>query len=403
MKYAVVILDGASGEPLPVHDGRTTLEAAMTPNLDALASSGVVGLAKNVPDGLEPSSNIACTSICGYDPAAYPIGRGALEGSALDITLAPDEIALRLNLTHVSEDGIMVSYSTNNISNADGHALLGELASELNDETFTLHTGTGFRGILVVKGHPELMQSQFTPAHNMTDEPIANYPASGPAAALIETYRNRARAILAASPTNARRASNGKMLANEVFIFWPGQRPANMAPFTDTYGKTAGMLSGVDLLNGIAKLAGIENYHFTGITDGPDNDYAAQGQAALAVLADKDVVFVHVEAPDAEGHDGNAAGKLAAVEAIDREIISRLIDYGKTQPLRILALPDHPTPVALKRHTRELVPFVLAGAGVTPETGSGGVAANRLTEAQAAATRVVANPGHSLMQRLLSD
>jgi hypothetical protein len=140
-----------------------------------------------------------------------------------------------------------------------------------------------------------------------------------------------------------------------------------MTSFNATYGKTAGMISGVDLLNGIARLAGIKNYFFEGITDGPDNDYAAQGDAALKVLAEKDVVFVHVEAPDAEGHDGNAAGKLAAVEAIDREIISRLIAYGTEQPLRILALPDHPTPASLKRHTRDLVPFVLAGPGIIPE------------------------------------
>ncbi|MDR2108083.1 MAG: hypothetical protein LBP28_01295, partial [Coriobacteriales bacterium] len=318
MKYAVVILDGASGEPLAEHGGRTTLEAAATPHLDALAASGLVGLAKNVPDGLEPSSNIACTSICGFDPASYPIGRGALEGLALDIRLAPDEIALRLNLTHVSEQGIMVSYSTDNISNTDGHALIAELAAVLNDETFTLHAGVGFRGILVVKGRPGLMQSEFTPAHNMTDEPIANYPSSGPEAALIENYRTRARAVLAASPTNARRIAAGQMPANEVFIFWPGQRPDGMTSFYATYGKTAGMISGVDLLNGIARLADIKNYHFAGVTDGPDNDYAAQARAALSVLGEQDLVFVHVEAPDAEGHDGNAAGKLAAVEAIER-------------------------------------------------------------------------------------
>jgi 2,3-bisphosphoglycerate-independent phosphoglycerate mutase len=420
MKYAVVILDGASGEPLAAHGGRTTLEAAATPHLDALATSGLVGLAKNVPDGLEPSSNIACTSICGFDPACYPIGRGALEGAALDITLADDEIALRLNLTHVDERGIMVSYSTGNISQASGQALLGELAAALDDETFKLHPGAGFRGILVVKGHPQLMRTTLTPAHNMTDEPVANYPASGPEAALIEDYRARARAVLAASPTNAHRSAAGLMTANEVFIFWPGQRPAGMASFRETYATSAGMLSGVDLLGGIAKLAGIKNYHFAGITDGPDNDYAAQARAALAVLAERDLVFVHVEAPDAEGHDGNVAGKLAAVEAIDREIISRLIAYAKEQPLRIMALPDHPTPVALKRHTRELVPFVLAGPGIVPAvagapagsggsaptggSGSGGgIPATRLTEAQAAATGIVVDPGYLLMARLLAQ
>jgi 2,3-diphosphopglycerate-independent phosphoglycerate mutase len=216
-----------------------------------------------------------------------------------------------------------------------------------------------------------------------------------------------------------------------------------MVPFAAAYGKTAGMISGVDLLNGIAGLAGIECFRFSGVTDGPDNDYAAQGEAALAVLAEKDVVFVHVEAPDAEGHDGNAAGKKAAIEAIDREIISRLVAHAAERPLRILALPDHPTPVEHKRHTSEPVPFVLSGPGVTRGTadvergtaavtrgaadvargtvlschtgdkgepsllshraGDGGSGAARLTEAAAAASGIVVDPGHQLMERLLAE
>jgi 2,3-bisphosphoglycerate-independent phosphoglycerate mutase len=399
MKHAVVILDGASGDALEVYGGRTTLEAAHTPNLDALAAAGQVGLARNVPAGMEASSNIACTSIMGYDPLLYPIGRGALEGAALGVQLEPGQVAMRLNLTHVSDDGIMVSYSCDNISNADGHALLGELAAALDDDTFKLYTGTGFRGILVVSGHPGLLESSFVAAHNITDEPVSAYPATGPEAALIDDYRARARAVLAASPVNARRAAAGQMVANEVFAFWPGERPAGMKPFAGCYGGLrAGMLSGVDLLNGIAELAGIRRYAFAGVTDGPENDYAAQGEGALAMLAENDVVFIHVEAPDAEGHDGNVAGKLAAVEAIDREIISRLSAYaasGDTPPLRILALPDHPTPVLTKRHSEDPVPFILSGPGIAPNSGQ------RLTESEAIATGLMVDPGYKLMGMLL--
>jgi len=396
-KVAVVILDGASGEPLAEHGGRTTLEAAKTPNLDRLAQAGQVGLAKNVPDDLEPSSNVACMSICGLDPSAYPIGRGALEGAALGIDLADDEVAMRLNLTNVSPEGIMVSYSTGNIPSEDGHALIGELKQALDDGTFTLYAGAGFRGILVVKGHPGLLESEFAAAHNMTDERVADYPSTGPEVALIEDYCARAKAVLAASPVNARLAAAGRMQATDVFAFWPGARPAGMASFSSLYGRSAGMLSGVDLLNGIASLAGIRCYHFAGVTDGPDNDYAAQGRGAIAMLADNDVVIIHVEAPDAEGHDGNAAGKLAAVEAIDSEIVSRLAAWGAEagNSLRILALPDHPTPVAYKRHTRELVPFVAAGPGIEPNSGQ------RLTEAEAAATGLVVDPGYQNLGRLL--
>ncbi|MDR2673203.1 MAG: 2,3-bisphosphoglycerate-independent phosphoglycerate mutase [Coriobacteriales bacterium] len=396
-KYAVVITDGASGNPLEAYDGKTSLEAAHTPHIDSLARSGLVGLAKNVPDDLEPSSNIACTSICGYNPSLYPIGRGALEGAALGIELVEGEVALRLNLTHVSPEGIMVSYSTDNISSEDGHALIAELAAVLDDDTFKLYAGTGFRGILVVKNHPGLLDTKMFGAHNMTDEKVDHYPPKGPEAQLITSYQNRARRVLRQSPTNARRLREGKMSATDVFVFWPGQRPTNMASFAATFNRQAGMLSGVDLLNGIALLADIQPYHFDGVTDGPDNDYAAQAVGALQILGEKDVAIIHVEAPDAEGHDGNAAGKIAAIEAIDREIVSRLIDYGKKTPLRILILPDHPTPTQFKRHTRDLVPFVLTGPGIESNSGW------RLTEAEGAATGLIVDPGYRLMEMLLDD
>ncbi|MDR2035812.1 MAG: 2,3-bisphosphoglycerate-independent phosphoglycerate mutase, partial [Coriobacteriales bacterium] len=379
-KYCIVITDGASGEPIPLFDGKTSLEQAHTPHLDALAAAGIVGLARTVPENLEPSSNVACTSICGYDPALYPIGRGALEGAALGIKLADDEVALRLNLTHVSPEGIMVSYSTENISPADGRALMAELAEALDDETFTLYSGTGFRGILVVKGHPGLMETWMPAAHNIADEPVADYPPHGPEAALIRDYEQRAKSILAASAINVRRRAEGRMDATDVFLFWPGQRPENMESFSSVYGKQAGIVSGVDLLNGIAFLADITSYQFEGVTDGSNNDYAAQGEGVLAMLAEQDVVFCHVEAPDAEGHDGNAVGKVVAIEAIDREIISRLAHYSENNALRILVMPDHPTPALHKRHTHDPVPFVMCGPGIEPNSG------NRLTEAEAAAT-----------------
>lgn len=397
IRHAIVITDGASGEPLPEFEDRTSLEQAYTPHLDALAAAGAVGLAKTVPDTLEPSSNVACTSICGYDPELHPIGRGALEGAALGIRLADDEIAMRLNITNVSPEGIMVSYSTDNISAADGHALLSELKEALDDEVFTLHIGTGFRGVLVVKGHPGLMETWSPAAHNITDEPVVDYPPKGPEADLLASYEQSAREVLAASPTNARRKAEGKLEATDAFLFWPGQRPAGMQPFFSLYGKHAGILSGVDLLNGIAFLAGIKAYRFDGVTDGPDNDYAAQGEGTLAMLAEQDVVICHVEAPDAEGHDGNAPGKVKAIEAIDREILSRLRGYAESHPLRVLVMPDHPTPAARKRHTRDLVPFVMSGPGIEANAGA------RLTEAEAAATGLVVDPGYALMRMLLSD
>jgi 2,3-bisphosphoglycerate-independent phosphoglycerate mutase len=241
------------------------------------------------------------------------------------------------------------------------------------------------------------METSFAAAHNIADMPVAEHPPHGPEAQLILDFEARAREVLATSPINARRRAEGKLPATDVFAFWPGMRPENMEDFTSRFGKRAAMNSGVDLLGGIAQLAGIKRYHFDGVTDGPDNDYAAQGEGALAMLQDNDVAFIHVEAPDAEGHYGNVEGKRLAVGAIDREIISRLRSYAAAQPLRILALPDHPTPVLTKRHTSEPVPFVMAGSGI--EAGGG----QRLTEREAQATGLLVDPGYQLLARLLKQ
>jgi 2,3-bisphosphoglycerate-independent phosphoglycerate mutase len=380
---------------MPECGDRTTLEMACTPNLDALATSGLVGLAYNVPPGMEPSSNVACTSIVGYDPSDYPIGRGALEVSALGVELADDEVALRANLCHVSHEGVMVSYSCDNISSAEAEGLAKELKAALDDDACTLYQGTGFRLYLVVKGRPGLMETDLAQAHDITDQRLADHPPTGPEAGFIADYMARAQAVLASSKANAARSAAGRMTATNLMCFWPGQRPSGMQAFSERFGVEAALNSGVDLLAGIAALTGIRRYDFDGVTDGPDNDYAAQGEGALTMLADHDVAFVHIESPDAEGHDGNVAGKIAAIEAIDREVIHRLAAYAADHPLRILALPDHPTPVLRKRHTADPVPFVMAGPGIEANAG------RRLTEADAAATGLEVDPGWRLLGILL--
>ena len=396
MRFAIVILDGASGEPLDAYDGRTTLEIACTPHLDALAQEGAVGLAQTVPQGMEPSSNVACTSIVGYSPADYPFGRGAIELASLGVDLQDGQVGMRLNLTNVTSDGIMHSYSTDNISSKDAHEIANELKAVLDDETFTIYAGSGFRLYLVISGHPGIMDTEFTPAHNYTDLPVLEHRPQGPEAQLIMDFEARAQQVLASSPTNKRRVMEGKLPATDALAFWPGVRSESMEDFSSRYLKQAALNSGVDLLNGIGHLAGIRRYHFDRVTDGPDNDYAAQGEGALVMLAENDVVFVHIEAPDAEGHDGNIEGKVAAIEAIDREIISRLRDYAEKSPLRILAMPDHPTPVMSKRHTSDPVPFVMWGPGITPNAG------NRLTEREAQSTGLLVDPAFKILGKLLS-
>jgi 2,3-bisphosphoglycerate-independent phosphoglycerate mutase len=391
MKYVVIILDGAAGWPLESLGGRTTLAAARTPNLDALATEGFVGLAQTVPPGAEPSSAAACTSILGYDPVADSVGRGAIEAASMGIELAPDEVALRMNLVTI-EDGVMASYACGHIATAESRLIVEDLRSALTSETFRFYPGVAYRHILVVKGHPELTETSYTPPHDISDKPIAGHLPSSP---LLLDLMAQAHELLETLPENARRAAEGKLRCTDIWPFWPGTAPAGIKPFREMRGLRAAMTSGVDLLNGLAVLTGFDRLDIAGVTDGADTDYASQTLGALNALADHDLVVIHVESPDEEGHAGDAAGKIAAIEAIDREVVARvraLIADGQT---RVLAMPDHPTPIALKTHAGEAVPFVLAGPGVN----ANGVA--RYDESAESGTGLVVDPGSGVMDLLL--
>lgn len=392
MRYVIVILDGAAGWPLEGLGGKTTLAAAETPFLDRMAAEGAVGMAHTVPSGTEPSSSAACTSILGYDPVADYVGRGAIEAASIGITLADDEVALRLNLVTVDE-GLMSSYSCGHISTQESHAIVNELARELDDDTFTLYPGVAYRHILVVKGHPELLGCSYTPPHDISDKPIEGHLPSGDGSALLLEYMDRARLLLPLSSTNVSRGSDGKPMATDVWPFWPGARPRSIRPFGEVRGISAAMTSGVDLLNGLAVLTGIDRLDIPGVTGGSDNDYARQTTDALEALADHDLVVIHVESPDEEGHAGDMQAKIAAIEAIDHEVMSRVVAFGGE--MRVLAMPDHPTPVELKTHVGEAVPFVLWGVGIEPN------GAPAYTEAAAAMTGLVADPGRTVMDLLL--
>ena len=392
MKYVALILDGAAGWPLEELSWRTTLAAAHTPNLDALAAAGMVGLAQTVPPGAEPSSSVACTSILGYDPIASFVGRGAIEAASLGITLAEDEVALRMNVVHTA-DGRMVSYACGHITSQESHSLVAELAESLGDDTFRFYPGVAYRHILVVKGHPELLGLAYTPPHDITGQSIAGREPSGAGASVLLDLMKRARPVLSASPVNRARAARGELVATDIWPFWPGAAPTGLQPFRQVRGISAALTSGVDLLNGLAVLFGIDRLTIPGVTDGSDTDYRGQIEGALAAFADHDLVIVHVEAPDEEGHGGHVAGKIEAIEAIDREIVGVLLE--RLEEIRVLAMPDHPTPIALKTHVGEPVPFVLAGPGVRVN------GATAFREDSAAAQGVLVDPGYRVMDLLL--
>ena len=392
MKHVVVILDGAAGWPLPELGGLTTLASANTPNLDALAYAGRVGLAQTVPPGTEPSSSAACTSILGYDPVASYVGRGAIEAASMGITLAPDEVALRMNLVNIA-GGDMASYACGHITTPESHAIVSELAEALGDETFRFYPGVAYRHILVVKGHNEIVEAAFTPPHDISDKPIEGHAPRGAGSELLLDLMERAREVLLTSPANLVRAASGGLPATDIWPFWPGVAPAGLRSFSDVYGVSAAMTSGVDLLNGLAVLLGIDRLDIPGVSDGSDNDYIAQAEGGLAALDDHDLVIIHVESPDEEGHAGSIAGKIAAIEDIDQLVIARVRDYPGE--VRVLCMPDHLTPIAIKTHVGEPVPFVLAGAGIASSRATG------FDEEAAAATGLSVDPGFGVMGMLL--
>jgi 2,3-bisphosphoglycerate-independent phosphoglycerate mutase len=303
-----------------------------------------------------------------------------------------------MNLVDI-EDGVMKSFSSGRIATDESRAIVGELAAALGSPTFKFYPGVAYRHILVVKGHPELMEGTYAAPHDISDKPVASHLPSGPGSPLLRDLMDRARELLRRSPVNARRAERGQLPATDIWPFWPGQAPSGLVPFEKKRGIRGAMTSGVDLLNGLAVLAGLTRLQIAGVSDGPDNDYAAQAEGALTALADHDLVIIHVESPDEMGHAGDAARKVAAIEAIDREVVSRVRAaaprYARDGGLRILAMPDHPTPVVLKTHVREPVPFVLVGPGIARN------GADRYDEAAALATSLTVDPGRLVMDRLL--
>jgi 2,3-bisphosphoglycerate-independent phosphoglycerate mutase len=391
LKYLVLIIDGASGWPTPALGGRTSLEAAHIPNLDRLAREGTVGLSHTVPPGMEASSAVACMSVMGFDPTLYYAGRGPIEAMAMGVDLEPGQVAMRCNLVTV-QDGLMRSYASGHIPSEEAHELVEALQAQLGDQRLGFHRGVGFRHILTVRDGADLLETEFTPPHDITGCPVASELPRGKGAALARSLMDASKTILADHPVNRARVARGELPATQIWLFWPGLRPGGMPSFSELYGLPAAMSSAVDLLRGLAKQTGVDFLEVPGVTDGSDNDYAAQMAGCLEALSSHDVVFAHVEAPDEASHAGDAAAKVRAIEDVDALMVPQVI---AREGLCLLAMPDHPTPLPVMTHVAEPVPFLLWGPGFGPN------GASAYSEADASRTGLEVAPGHLLMRRLL--
>jgi 2,3-bisphosphoglycerate-independent phosphoglycerate mutase len=388
----VVIIDGAAGLPLPQRGGKTCLELARIPNLDDLARGGVAGLARTVPEGMEPSSACACMSVLGYDPKVYYKGRSAIEAKSLGIPIGEGEVAFRCNLVGVI-DGKMKSYSAGYISSQESKELISALNDSLGSDSVEFYPGVSYRNILKLRGREEALKAECTPPHDIPDKLVKGYLPKGEGGEILLDLMRRSEAVLQNHPVNVSRAARGDVPATTIWLFWGSGQVPEMPPFKEVYGLNAALTSGVDLLKGLAKMMGMKVLDIPGVSDGPDNDYAAQAEGALKALEDKDLVVVHIEAPDEAAHAGSIDGKIEAIEKIDSEVISRLRSY--TGELRLLAMPDHPTPIETRTHSPEPVPFLFWGKGFGPN------GAKNYTEAAAKRTGLFVADGYKIMGKFL--
>jgi 2,3-bisphosphoglycerate-independent phosphoglycerate mutase len=393
MKYCVLIIDGAAGLPLTKRGGKTCLELAQTPNLDALAGEGEVGLVCTVPPGMEPSSACACMSVLGYDPKVYYRGRSAIEAQSMGIEIGEGEVVFRCNLVAI-RDGRMWSYSAGYISTGEAGRLIAALNRELGDENIKFYPGVSYRNILKLRGHGDALEAICTPPHDIPDKEIDSFLPRGRGSQILRELMGRSEAVLRYHPVNERRRRRGEIPVTTIWLFWGSGQLPEMPSFQQVYGLSAALTSGVDLLKGLGKMLEMEVLAIGGVTDGLDNDFAAQAKGALAALAENDLAVIHIEAPDEAAHAGAVDSKIEAIQRIDKEVVSRLLSWDEDD-LRLLVMPDHPTPVKSRTHSPEPVPFLLWGEGFKPN------GANRLTEAEAKNTGLFIEEGYKIMGRLL--
>lgn len=375
MKYVIIIPDGCADEPQDSLGGKTPLQAAATPHMDAVAAAGVVGRANHVPASLPAGSDVANLSLLGYDPLKFFTGRAPLEAAAQGIALGPTDCAIRCNLVTV-ENQAMRDFTAGHISTPEAAALLATAQQHVDkhrdgDVRYEFVPGVSYRNLLIYRGAgtapPFTRDTRATPPHDLTDKSVLDDYPRGPGSDILNQLMSDSMGLFAAHPVNMARLREGKLPATNVWLWGQGNSPA-LPSFQEVYGKRGAMITAVDLLRGLAVLLGWRRIEVPGATGYLDTDYAAKGRYAIDALAETDVVCVHVEATDEASHEGRADAKIQALEEIDAKIVGPVraaLDAGGDY--RLLITPDHPTPLRTKTHSHGFVPFAICGAGVRPD------------------------------------
>lgn len=364
MKYIFILADGMADWPIEELGGKTPMAVADKPNTNAMAAGGITGLCQTVPEGFSPGSDVANLSVLGYPPSQFYKGRSSLEAISAGVPIGGGDMTLRANLVTLSGDGefedkILVDYSGGEIATEDAHRLIADVRDSLNSEAMEIFPSVSFRNILLWHGGP--MDTQFNPAHEIMDQKVGDNLPQGSGREAAVKFMHKAHELLREHPYNKEKAAKGEKQANALWLWGPGVK-AELPSFEERYGLKGGVISGVDLIRGIGISADMDILYLASATGGVETDFRGKGDLAAAYLkGGGEFVFVHVEAPDESGHQGKLDKKISAIERIDKETIPPILEAVKTlgEDYRIMVMPDHATPLEIRTHSREPIPFMI--------------------------------------------
>jgi 2,3-bisphosphoglycerate-independent phosphoglycerate mutase len=403
MKYVIIVGDGMADYPIQSLGGRTPLMVARTPHMDWMAKQGEIGLVRTIPDGFNPGSEIANLSIFGYDPIRYYTGRGPLEAASLGVKLADDDIAFRCNLVTLKFQGnkiVMEDFSAGHITDGEAKKVILDLNKEMATNEIRFYSGVSYRHLMVLKNgaakFSNLEKLELTPPHDIIGKEITTLLShmKEPVLALM----NESQKLLKSHPINLARESKGLPPANSIWLWGQGRSP-RMITLKERFGMDGYVISAVHLIKGIGILAGLEVLEVPGITGYFDTNYDGKAQYAMRGLKEKDFVYVHVEAPDEAGHMGNPQLKIEAIEAFDEKIVGPILEGMKDfRRYKVLVLPDHPTPLSLRTHTADPVPYVI----YSNEDGATSFHGETFDEVSAGRSGILIEKGFELVERFLN-
>ncbi|MBQ8539783.1 MAG: cofactor-independent phosphoglycerate mutase [Ruminococcus sp.] len=401
MKYLVMLCDGMADLPFAALNDKTPMEVAHKPCMDALAKKGEIGLVKTVQDGMKPGSDVANLAVLGYDAKKYYSGRSPLEAASIGIDLKSTDVTFRCNLVTLSDeaeysDKTMVDYCADDISSAEAKILIEYIEEKLGNDTFSFYPGVSYRHCLVwdngvVEGH------NLTPPHDITDRPIKEYIPQGDNVAQLYDMMKKSYELLKDHPVNIERIKRGKRPANSIWLWGEGTKPA-LDSFEEKFNKKGSMISAVDLLKGIAICAKMNSVDVDGATGYIDTNFEGKCKAAIEEFKNgQDLVYIHVEAPDECGHRGEAENKVKSLEIIDEKILTPVVEFLRTyDDFAVLVCPDHPTPLCIKTHSSDPVPYLIYSSKNEID------GADTFTEASCKATGNYIAEGYTMMEYFLT-